>query len=59
MVEYGVATANVHLITGLWDEATVTWTSFGGAFSGSIVKSFSTANPVVTFSLALRFFRWT
>jgi hypothetical protein len=54
----GVATANAHLITAPWDEATVTWASLGGAFSGAIFKSFSTASPTIGISMVPEVQAW-
>ena len=33
-------TVNIHRITAPWDETTVTWNSFGGAFDATVVNSF-------------------
>jgi hypothetical protein len=44
----GAVTANVHEVLAPWDEATVTWNSFGGAFDAAVVKSFSTATANVS-----------
>jgi len=38
-------TINVHRITAAWDEMTVSWSSFGGAYDAAIVNSFVTAGP--------------
>jgi len=35
---------NVHRITETWDESTVTWDSFSGAFDGTVVNSYDPEN---------------
>jgi hypothetical protein len=37
----GVGTVNVHAVLAPWTESTVTWNSFGGAYSSSILYSFA------------------
>ncbi len=54
----GATTVNARLITAPWDEATVTWASFGGAFSNTVFKSFSTANASVVFNVAPQVQAW-
>jgi hypothetical protein len=44
----GVVIGNVHKILAPWDELTVTWDSFGGAFDPTVVKTFSTAGATVS-----------
>jgi sugar lactone lactonase YvrE len=54
----GASTANAHLITAPWNEATVTWSSFGGAFENQAFKSFSTASATITFNVAPQVQAW-
>jgi hypothetical protein len=49
---------NAHLITAPWDEATVTWNSFGSAFNPAIFKSASTATASVVFNIAPQLQAW-
>ncbi|MFO0755930.1 MAG: DNRLRE domain-containing protein [Byssovorax sp.] len=58
LVTNGAATANVHLVTAPWDEATVTWSSFGNAFVAQPFKSFSTANSTVVLNVAPQVQAW-
>ena len=43
----GAANINLHLVNTLWDEATVTWNSIGGAY-GPTFKSFTNATANVS-----------
>jgi hypothetical protein len=54
----GVALWSAHLITAPWSETTVTWASFGGAFSPTVFKSGSTANPTVVFDVRPQLQAW-
>ncbi len=50
----GPGTPRVHLITGPWNENTVTWASFAGAFNPTVLTSFSNgfpATPAVSFNI--------
>jgi hypothetical protein len=51
-------TWNAHLITAPWDEATVTWNSFNGAFNPSIFKSASTATASVVVGITPQLQAW-
>jgi hypothetical protein len=50
------ATVRVHGISANWQESTVTWASFGGAFAPAVSASFANGGPpgtgVVSFSVA-------
>ncbi|MFO0758037.1 MAG: DNRLRE domain-containing protein [Byssovorax sp.] len=54
----GAGTWNAHLITAPWDESTVTWQSFAGAFDATTFKSGSTANPSIVFSVMPQVQAW-
>ncbi len=51
-------TWNAHLITAPWDEATVTWNSFAGAFNATTFKSANTATQSVVFNIAPQLQAW-
>ena len=53
----GAATTNLHLATGTWDEATVTWNSFGGAF-GPTFKTFTNAPATNSINLKAQVQGW-
>ncbi|MFO0756201.1 MAG: DNRLRE domain-containing protein [Byssovorax sp.] len=54
----GVGTWNAHLVTAPWDEGTVTFQSFGGAFDPAIFKSGTTANASIVFSVLPQVQAW-
>ncbi len=54
----GVGTWNAHLITTPWNEATVTWASFGAGFDPGVLKSGSTASPTLSFDLKPQLQAW-
>lgn len=47
----GTASIDVHRVTAPWDESTVTWPTFGAAYSPAVETSFSNASPNVSFSV--------
>jgi hypothetical protein len=54
----GPATGRMHRITAPWDEATVTWASFGSAFSPAIIGSFSNASSSLSIPLTATVQGW-
>ncbi|MFO0759467.1 MAG: LamG-like jellyroll fold domain-containing protein [Byssovorax sp.] len=57
-INTGAATARAHLIKAPWDEATVTWQSFGGAYEAAFFKSFSTAPGLIVLDLLPQVQAW-
>jgi hypothetical protein len=47
----GALTANVHKILAAWNENTVTWNSFGGAYDAAVYKTFNTGLATVTIDI--------
>ncbi|MFO0760223.1 MAG: DNRLRE domain-containing protein [Byssovorax sp.] len=47
----GPASPRVHLVTAPWSEATVTWSSFAGAFDPSVIAVLSNASPTLSFDV--------
>lgn len=43
VIQENMQTVNVHRVTAAWDEATITWNNFGGAYDAAIWGSFSPA----------------
>jgi hypothetical protein len=51
-VAAAAGTWNAHLVTSPWNEATVTWSSFGSAFSPAVLASGSAAAPSILVDVA-------
>jgi hypothetical protein len=54
----GPGSWNAHLITAPWNEATVTWQSFGNAFNPAVFKSVSIGTASVVFDVAPQLQAW-
>ncbi|MEO7330917.1 MAG: MopE-related protein, partial [Minicystis sp.] len=54
----GPGTGRLHRVTAPWDENTVTWASFGGAFSPTIIESFSNASASLSIPLTATVQGW-
>jgi hypothetical protein len=54
----GAGTAKAHIALVPWDEAVVTWGSYGNAFNPVAFKSFSTAPGLITFDVVPQVQAW-